>query len=132
MSRRETRVPLSVLTPGATGIVACVHCSGRLRRRLLDMGVVPGVEVRVDRFAPLGDPMVISLMGYRLSLRRQEAAAVLVDVVGFSGLSGPCPLVPGGAPHCARKLGFPNILPALARWHNPWARTGKRRRRKRR
>lgn len=50
-----------------------------LVQRLLEMGLTDGEEVEVVRFAPLGDPMEIRIRGYNLSLRRKEAAAVLVD-----------------------------------------------------
>lgn len=50
------------------------------RRKLLSMGVIPGTRVEVMRMAPLGDPIEIELSGYRLCLRRHEAAAVDVEV----------------------------------------------------
>jgi ferrous iron transport protein A len=48
------------------------------RNRLLSMGLTPGTAFRVERDAPLGDPVEISLRGFRLSLRREEAAALRV------------------------------------------------------
>jgi len=48
--------------------------------RLLEMGLTKGASVELIRFAPLGDPMEIRLRGYRLSLRKQEAAMVTVEV----------------------------------------------------
>jgi ferrous iron transport protein A len=48
------------------------------RNRLLSMGLTPGTTFRVERHAPLGDPVEISLRGFRLSLRREEAAALRV------------------------------------------------------
>lgn len=50
-----------------------------LVQRLLEMGLTDGEEVEVIRFAPLGDPMEIRVRGYNLSLRRSEAAAILVQ-----------------------------------------------------
>ncbi len=51
-----------------------------VRRRLLDMGVVLGAEVVVEGMAPLGDPMEITVKGYRLSLRKNEAASIYVSL----------------------------------------------------
>jgi ferrous iron transport protein A len=51
------------------------------RNRLLSMGLTPGTEFTVERFAPLGDPVEISLRGFRLTLRRNEAASMQVEVL---------------------------------------------------
>lgn len=51
------------------------------RHRLLTMGLTPGTTIKVIRFAPLGDPVEIEVRGYSLSLRRDEAAALLVQVI---------------------------------------------------
>lgn len=53
-----------------------------LMRRMVDMGVVPGSVVEVERVAPLGDPIEVLVRGYHLSLRREEASAVEVEEVG--------------------------------------------------
>lgn len=50
-----------------------------LRCRLLEMGVLPGTEVTLVRRAPLGDPLELRLRGYALSLRRDEADAIVVE-----------------------------------------------------
>jgi Fe2+ transport system protein FeoA len=60
--------------------VAAVGGERVFRRRLLELGLVPGVKVAVVNVAPLGDPIEIELRGGRLSIRRYEAA--LVEVVG--------------------------------------------------
>lgn len=70
---------LSQLQPGQRAKVCEVGGSPALRRRLLDMGVVPGAEIEVVRVAPLGDPVEYKVKGYRLSLRRSEAAKVTVE-----------------------------------------------------
>ncbi len=49
----------------------------KIRRKLSSMGLVPGTPFQVRRVAPMGDPIEISIMGYRLSLRLEEAKAVL-------------------------------------------------------
>jgi len=52
------------------------------RRRLMAMGLTPSTEFKVIRRAPLGDPMEINVRGYSLSLRKQEASAILVQTLG--------------------------------------------------
>ena len=51
---------------------------GALRQRILDMGLTKGAEVTVSKVAPLGDPLEVTVRGYELSLRRREAACILV------------------------------------------------------
>lgn len=60
------------------GTVTEVLGSDEVSVRLLEMGLVPGTEIRVIGFAPLGDPVEIEVRGYRLSVRKSEAAHVLV------------------------------------------------------
>ena len=50
-----------------------------IKRKLLDMGIVPGVTIRVERVAPMGDPIDVVVRGYHLSLRKAEAASVIVE-----------------------------------------------------
>jgi ferrous iron transport protein A len=68
------------LSVGEVGKVARVTGADEVSRRLLEMGVTPGVEVRRLGAAPLGDPLEFELRGYRLSLRKAEAAHVELDV----------------------------------------------------
>ena len=72
--------PLSELDPDERGIIIRVGGSGDIRRRLLDMGVVTGTEVEVERVAPLGDPVQIKIKGYSLALRKKEAEKIQVEV----------------------------------------------------
>lgn len=65
---------------GETGLIKKVEGEGRLRRRLLDMGVTPGAEVYLRKKAPLGDPLEITIRGYELTLRKSEAALVVLEV----------------------------------------------------
>lgn len=74
-------IPLSEFTVGQTGVIKVVNGEGRIRRRLLDMGIVPNTEVYMRKKAPLGDPIQITLRGYELSLRKVEAACVLCEVI---------------------------------------------------
>jgi Fe2+ transport system protein FeoA len=76
----RTILKLSDLVPGRTGCVSRICGEGRLRKRLLDMGVVPGSEIEVLRIAPLGGPMEVVVRGYNLSLRMEEAAQVYLEV----------------------------------------------------
>ena len=65
---------------GETGLVKQVNGEGRFRRRLLDMGVTPGTEIYLRKKAPLGDPLEITLRGYELTLRKDEAQLVVLEV----------------------------------------------------
>jgi ferrous iron transport protein A len=71
---------LRELRPGVRGKVAKVAGMGSVRSRLLDMGVVRGAEIEMERVAPLGDPVEVRIKGYRLSLRKEEAANIYVEV----------------------------------------------------
>ncbi len=62
------------------GRVLKIQAEGRIRRRLFDMGVTPGTEIELKKLAPLGDPMEVTLRGYELTLRKEEAAMVLMEV----------------------------------------------------
>ena len=76
------RKPLSELKPGEVGVIVdIVGGSPRLRRRILDMGLVKGTKIRVVRVAPLKDPIEFQTSGYDLSLRRDEAKNIIVEVV---------------------------------------------------
>ena len=64
---------------GKTCKVIKVDGEGRIRRRLFDMGVTEGTEIFVRKKAPLGDPIEITLRGYELTLRKDEASLVEVE-----------------------------------------------------
>jgi len=70
---------LSELPVGRTAAVTTVGGEGALRLRLLDMGLTPGTRVRVEKVAPLGDPMQIELRGYLLTLRLEDTARIEVE-----------------------------------------------------
>lgn len=72
-------VPLSKLPLGGRGRVVEVGGDRAFRRRLMELGVLPGTPVRLIRTAPLGDPLVVEVRGGQLSLRRREAQAVVVE-----------------------------------------------------
>ena len=70
---------LSDLGPGQSGRVRRIEGQPSARQRLQEMGLVCGTPVQFVRQAPLGDPIEIRVRGYNLSLRRQEAEAVIVE-----------------------------------------------------
>ncbi len=78
-------IPLSKLNIGDKGFVKSVKAEGEVRRRLLDMGLFAGVRFKVIRIAPLGDPIVIKVRGFELSLRLEEASQVHVEKIGHAG-----------------------------------------------
>ncbi len=71
---------LDQLRPGSTCLIKKLSVRDRLGQRLLDMGVYPGTQLTVVRNAPLEDPMEVSLDGYFMSLRHEEARFVEVDL----------------------------------------------------
>ena len=72
---------LAKLAVGVKGRVTAVGSIGPMKRRLMDMGLLPGAEVEVQKVAPLGDPIEIRVRSYSLSLRRKEAEGVAVEVM---------------------------------------------------
>lgn len=70
---------LSELALGERARVVGVDATGEVGQRILEMGMTPGIEVRMAGTAPLGDPLVYEVRGYRLSLRKAEAAHVEVE-----------------------------------------------------
>lgn len=58
---------------GQTAIVAKIHGEGALKRRIMDMGITKGTEIYVRKVAPLGDPVEVTVRGYELSLRKEDA-----------------------------------------------------------
>ena len=72
---------LNEFVPGQRGVVKRIAGEGNIRRRLFDMGVTPGAPVKMRKLAPLGDPVEVPLRGYELTLRKNEAAWVLVSTV---------------------------------------------------
>ena len=71
---------LSDLLPGETGVVKKVLGHSMIKRRIVDMGVVAGTVIEVQKFAPLGDPMEIKVKGFNLSLRKNEAAMIELEI----------------------------------------------------
>ena len=73
-------IMLRELRPGEKGRIAKISGGGSVRRRILDMGVVKGADIEMERVAPLGDPIEVKIKGYHLSLRKEEAANIQVEI----------------------------------------------------
>ena len=66
---------------GQSATVARLTGSGALKRRIMDMGITKGTRVHVRKVAPLGDPLELTVRGYELSIRKDEAASIEVEDV---------------------------------------------------
>ena len=64
---------------GDTVRVAKLHGAGALKRRIMDMGITKGIEIYVRKVAPLGDPIEVTLRGYELLIRKEEAEMIEVE-----------------------------------------------------
>ena len=73
---------LSEFKAGESGEVKKIDGEGQIRRRIFDMGVTPGAHIRLRKVAPLGDPVEVTVRGYELTLRKSEAACVVMEVSG--------------------------------------------------
>ena len=69
---------LNELAVGGSAVISAVGGEGTLRCRLLDMGLTPRTKVTLQKVAPMGDPMQITIRGYELTLRREDAK--LIDI----------------------------------------------------
>lgn len=79
---RNTDVKLDTLEIGKDAVVASVASDDQaLRQHILDMGLTPGTEVTMMKYAPMGDPLEIRLRGYELTLRKDDAARI--ELVGI-------------------------------------------------
>lgn len=91
---------LDQVVPGSTVIVEKVGGARSFRRRLMELGLIPGIKVEVLRIAPFGDPLELSVRGCNLSIRAAEAKQVQVESLATT--------VPAG-------IASPNATPASAR-----------------
>ena len=71
---------LNEMILGEQGIVKKVVAEGKIKRRLFDMGVTPGAHIKLIKKAPLGDPLEVYIRNYLLTLRKSEAALVIMEV----------------------------------------------------
>lgn len=72
---------LAKLNHGEKGRITGIGAIGPLKRRLMDMGVLVGEEVKMIKVAPLGDPIEVRIKSYSLSLRKKEAEGIAVEVI---------------------------------------------------
>ncbi len=79
--RMEKQVTLDKLISKHKGRIISIKGSGAVFRRLLEMGVTKGETIVVEKVAPLGDPIDIKVRGYNLSLRKEEAKMIVVEVI---------------------------------------------------
>ncbi len=70
---------LDTLKPGESGTIISVGGNGALRRHLLDMGLTPKTKIHVRKVAPMGDPIELFLRSYVLTLRKEDAANIVVE-----------------------------------------------------
>ena len=64
---------------GESARVVKLHGEGALRRRIMDMGITRGVDIRIRKVAPLGDPIELTVRGYELSIRKSDAEMIEVE-----------------------------------------------------
>lgn len=70
---------LDQIAVGQKAIVKKIHGQGATRRRIMDMGITKGIEIKVRKLAPLGDPLQLSLRGYELTIRKDDARKIEVE-----------------------------------------------------
>jgi Fe2+ transport system protein FeoA len=75
-------VQLHLLQPGQRATITKINGAGALRRRFIEMGIVKGETILIERHAPLGDPVEYFIKGYHLALRKEEAANIEVILHG--------------------------------------------------
>lgn len=80
MPTNREKMTLTELPIGKDARVVAVNGEGRVTRRLLEMGVIPGVSIQKIKMAPFGDPVEIRVRGYSLAMRRTESDAIEVSI----------------------------------------------------
>jgi Fe2+ transport system protein FeoA len=73
---------LHLLCPGQRAMITRINGASALRRRFIEMGIVKGETILIERHAPLGDPIEYLVKGYHLALRKEEANQIEVVVLG--------------------------------------------------
>lgn len=97
---------LDQVVPGSSVVIEKVGGARSFRRRLMELGLIPGIEVEVLRIAPFGDPMELSVRGCNLSIRAAEARQVEVERT-------PSEAPRGAATGPREALGRPSSMPGL-------------------
>jgi len=72
---------LSEMKEGQSAVIVRVGGNGALRRRILEMGILKGTEIYVEKYAPLKDPLELVVKGFHVSLRVEEAAQITVETI---------------------------------------------------
>lgn len=81
MERKSSKIKaLSELQNGEKGRVVNITAKGSIRRRVIEMGITKGTDIQLLGCAPLGDPLKVLVKGYHLSLRKDEASYIFVEV----------------------------------------------------
>ena len=75
----NTMTTLSELSVGESGRVKSIPAESAVNQRLMNLGLLPGMMVKIVQVAPLGDPIAIEFTGQRISIRRSEAALIEID-----------------------------------------------------
>ena len=74
------RTPLSQLAVGQSGVVLGFKYENNMTDRLMQLGIIEGVEIKVIRVAPSGDPIELDIAGYALSMRKTDAEIVVIQL----------------------------------------------------
>ncbi|MGI6647655.1 MAG: FeoA family protein [Bacillota bacterium] len=93
LTKKQKTIPLSDIPVGATGVIAGLNLNGLLRRRVLDLGMVPGTFIECLRQSPSGDPTAYRVRGTTIALRRESTDQIAVYQLKMG--PGTCPPVPG-------------------------------------
>lgn len=75
---KSVKNTLKDLIPGESAIVTALDMTGSIKRRMIDMGITPGVKIDIIKEAPLGDPIEIRLRGYELAIRKSDAQNIKI------------------------------------------------------
>lgn len=78
LSTFEVMKTLDQLKPGESGVIK-QFIQRDLALKLIEMGCLPGEKIKLTKIAPLGDPIAIEVSGYELSMRKQEASAIMLE-----------------------------------------------------
>jgi len=74
-------IQLHLLQPGQRATITKINATSALRRRFVEMGIVKGETILIERNAPLGDPVEYLIKGYHLAMRKEEAAQIEVTLL---------------------------------------------------
>lgn len=72
---------LNNLKQGEAGVIKSFKGKGEVRKHLMEMGLVRGSDIKVERVAPLGDPIEVKIKGYSLSLRKEDAKKIEIEII---------------------------------------------------